>query len=84
MYPDDPEVALITNEVLTSFNNFLPRQGQSYTLVPTIEQLWNEAVVNYQKEKRQIPGEESKSFTSVISALLGTVIAKLPTTPSFT
>ena len=62
MYPDDPEVALITNEVLTSFNNFLPRQGQSYTLVPTIEQLWNEAVVNYQKEKRQIPGEESKSF----------------------
>lgn len=62
MYPNDPEVALITNEVLTSFNNFLPRQGQSYTLVPTIEQLWNEALVNYQKEKRQIPGEESKSF----------------------
>lgn len=62
MYPNDPEVSLITNEVLTSFNNFLPRQGQSYTLVPTIEQLWNEALVNYQKEKRQIPGEESKSF----------------------
>lgn len=62
MYPDDPAVALITNEVLTSFNNFLPRQGQIYTLVPTIEQLWNEALVNYQKEKRQIPGEESKSF----------------------
>lgn len=40
----------------------MPRQGQSYTLVPTIEQLWNEALVNYQKEKRQIPGEESKSF----------------------
>lgn len=62
MYPNDPEVSLITNEVLTSFNNFLPRQGQSYTLVPTIEQLWNEALVNYQKGKRQIPGEESKSF----------------------
>lgn len=62
MYLDDPEVALITNEVLTSFNNFLPRQGQNYTVVPTIEQLWNEALVNYQKEKRQIPGEESKSF----------------------
>lgn len=62
MYPDDLEVGLIANEVLTSFNNFLPRQGQSYTLVPTVEQLWNETLVNYQKEKRQIPGEESKSF----------------------
>lgn len=62
MYPDDPEVGLIANEVLTSFNNFLPRREQSYTLVPTIERLWNETLINYQKEKRQIPGEEDKSF----------------------
>ncbi|SFV41061.1 DEAD/DEAH box helicase [Ligilactobacillus acidipiscis] len=62
MYPDDPEVGLIANEVLTSFNNFLPRREQSYTLVPTIERLWNETLINYQKGKRQIPGEEDKSF----------------------
>ena len=30
MYSNDPSVRLITNEVLTGFNNFLPRKKQRY------------------------------------------------------
>ncbi|MDV2621541.1 DEAD/DEAH box helicase [Pediococcus acidilactici] len=77
IYPDDPEVVLIANEVLNSFNNFLPRRGQSYTLVPTIEQLWHETLVNYQKEKRKIPGEEDKSFIGKQDIIFKSLSSKL-------
>lgn len=62
MYPDDPRVSVVTNEVLTNFNNFLPREGKDYELKLTLDHLWNEVLENYQKEKRQIPGQEDKSF----------------------
>lgn len=62
MYPNDPSVRLISNEVLTGFNNFLPRKRQGYSLVPTIDYLWNGALREYQKKKRQIPGQASLSF----------------------
>lgn len=62
MYPNDPSVRLISNEVLTGFNNFLPRKKQGYSLVPTIDYLWNGALREYQKKKRQIPGQASLSF----------------------
>ena len=50
MYPNDPSVKLISNEVLTGFNNFLPRKRQGYSLVPTIDYLWNGAL-RISKEK---------------------------------
>ena len=37
MYSNDPSVRLITNEVLTGFNNFLPRKKQRYNRIPTID-----------------------------------------------
>ena len=62
MYPNDPSVRLISNEVLTGFNNFLPRKKQGYNLIPTIDYLWNDALKEYRKKKRQIPGQTNISF----------------------
>ncbi|RAM09504.1 helicase [Limosilactobacillus fermentum] len=62
MYPNDPRVGLITNEVLTRFNNFLPRKKQGYSVIPTIDYLWNDVLKEYQKDKRQIPGQKNQSF----------------------
>ena len=62
MYPNDPSVRLISNEVLTGFNNFLPRNKQGYSLTPTIDHLWNDALKEYRKKKRQIPGQTNLSF----------------------
>ncbi|OQQ75357.1 helicase [Ligilactobacillus salivarius] len=62
MYPNDPSVRLIFNEVLTGFNNFLPRKKQGYNLIPTIDYLWNDALKEYRKKKRQIPGQTNISF----------------------
>lgn len=62
MYPNDPSVRLISNEVLTGFNNFLPRKKQGYSRIPTIDYLWNDALKEYRKKKRQIPGQTNLSF----------------------
>lgn len=62
MYPNDPRVGLITDEVLTRFNNFLPRKKQGYSVIPTIDYLWNDVLKEYQKDKRQIPGQKNQSF----------------------
>ncbi|MGM9910933.1 MAG: DEAD/DEAH box helicase [Lacticaseibacillus absianus] len=62
MYPNDPSVRLISNEVLTGFNNFLPRKKQGYSLIPTIDYLWNDVLKEYRKKKRQIPGQTNLFF----------------------
>lgn len=62
MYPNDPSVRLISNEVLTGFNNFLSRKEQEYSLIPTIDYLWNDVLKEYRKKKRQIPGQTNLSF----------------------
>ena len=62
MYPQDPDVAIVNNEVLSSLKNFLPRNGASYKQTITLSQLWNEAINDYQKRKRQIPGQRGEFF----------------------
>lgn len=62
MYPEDPSIEIITNEVLDNLNNFLPRKQQLYRKIPTMESLWDGILRNYQMKKRQIPGQRSLSF----------------------
>lgn len=62
MYPDDPKVKLFTDEVLTTFQNFLPHEEMSYEFLPTLDHLWNDAIREEQKLKRRIPGQEDQKF----------------------
>lgn len=62
MYPEDPSVNLVSNSVLSSLNNYLPRKVSVYSKVSTIDFLWNEVMDNYNTLKRRIPGDEKQTF----------------------
>lgn len=77
MYPNDPSVRLISNEVLTGFNNFLSRKEQEYSLIPTIDYLWNDVLKEYRKKKRQIPGQTNLSFVGKQDVIFNSLGNKL-------
>ena len=62
MSPEDPSVNLVSNSVLSSLNNYLPRKNSGYSKVSTIDFLWNEIMDNYNTLKRRIPGAEKQTF----------------------
>ena len=62
MYPKDPSVNLVSNSVLSSLNNYLPRNNSGYLEMTTIDFLWNEIIDNYNTLQRRIPGTKSQTF----------------------
>ncbi|MDC6076600.1 DEAD/DEAH box helicase [Limosilactobacillus reuteri] len=62
MYPKDPSVNLVSDSVLSSLNNYLPRQNNEYSKMTTIDFLWDEIIDNYNVLKRRIPGTKEQTF----------------------
>lgn len=62
MYPEDPNVDIVRNTVLSSLKNYLPRENHGYIKINTVDFLWDEVIDNYNKNQRKIPGQENQTF----------------------
>lgn len=62
MYPEDPNVDIVRNTVLSSLKNYLPRENHGYIKINTVDFLWDEVIDNYNKIQRKIPGQENQTF----------------------
>lgn len=62
MYPKDPSVGVVNDEVMSSLNNFLPRQDSGYIQTITLSRLWNDVIKDARKRERKIPGQQGKYF----------------------
>lgn len=62
MYPEDPNIDIVRNTVLSSLKNYLPRENHGYIKINTVDFLWDEVIDNYNKIQRKIPGQENQTF----------------------
>lgn len=62
MYPKDPSVGIVNDEVMSSLNNFLRRQDSGYIQTVTLSRLWNDVIKDARKRERKIPGQQGKYF----------------------
>lgn len=62
MYPKDPSVNLVSDSVLSSLKNYLPRKNSGYSKINTIDFLWDKIIDNYCTLKRRIPGDGKQTF----------------------
>ena len=62
MYSEDPSVGIVNDEVMSSLNNFLPRQDSGYIQTITLSRLWNDVIKDARKRERKIPGQQGKYF----------------------
>ena len=62
MYPKDPSVGIVNDEVMSSLNNFLRRQDSGYIQTITLSRLWNDVIKDARKRERKIPGQQGKYF----------------------